>query len=364
METPIPQDINTPCTGMYTPLDNQRISGPRVPEWEPCRTAVTPLQLAGMDPMPSPPPQGWYNGPRCFTTQQIKGVTTFTGKSGPRIEDWVRDMKYILESKGPALPRVQFNEIVRHTGGRARDLLLNLELCGEEHMTPSAAFRELLEEYGDGNCLMSPMAEFYGRMQQTNESPSEYAVALEAKLRVAKDRGEQAAVVSQPKRDSMLATQFMHGLRDQRVRARLAPMRPREMTFRELRGELRVIEAEEKVASAQMYRQEVKQETKENQALAELTRAMQQLATTQQQHMELIHQTVADQERKLAAFEGRLGQAQHYQNRGMRGVNRGGRQTQQPRVCFTCGQPGHFYASCPHQQRAGGLPNMPEQDLN
>ena len=314
-----------------------------------------------MDPLPSTTRQEWNNGTRCVTTQQIKGVNIFSGKGGPKVEDWVRDMKYILESKGPAAPLVQFNEIVRHTGGRARDLILNLELSGDQQLTPAAAFRELLEEYGESDYLSSAMANFYSRVQQTSESASEYAVALEAKLRAAKDRGEQAAMVEQPTRDVMLTTQFMQGLRDQAVKARLAPMRPREMSFRELRRELRVIEAEEKVTSAQMYRQEVtKQASRESQAIEDLTRAMQQLATTQQQQMELFHKTVEDQERRLAAFQNQMEKPWAPQNvTWTRGMSRGGRQPRPSRACYTCGQPGHFSTSCPNRPPVHGLPQQP-----
>ncbi|XP_072178233.1 uncharacterized protein [Diadema setosum] len=161
----------------------------------------------------------------------------------------------------------------RHTGGRARDLILNLELRGDEEMTPALAFRELLDEYGDRDWTTSPMASFYARTQQASETPSEYAVALEAKLRVERDKGDQAVMVEKTVRDAMLTAQFMFGLMDQKVRARLAPMRPREITFRELRRELHVIaKSEERLASAQVYRQDVKGASRETQIIEQLTR--------------------------------------------------------------------------------------------
>ena len=119
------------------------------------------------------------SAPTLLVAQQLKGVNVFAGKGGMSVDDWVRDMRYLLDSRGNISPRASFNEVVRHTGGRARDLILNLEVQGGE-LSAGRAFRELRDEYGDGDVTLSPMASFYARMQQANETPSEYAVALEA----------------------------------------------------------------------------------------------------------------------------------------------------------------------------------------
>ena len=280
--------------------------------------------------------------PTLLVSQQLKSVNVFTGKGGMSVDDWVRDMRYLLDSRGNISPRASFNEVVRHTGGRARDLVLNLELQGGE-LSAERAFRELLDEYGDSDVTSSPMANFYSRTQQANETPSEYAVALEAKLRTARDRGDQAALCGESVRDAMLTTQFMYGLRDQKVRARLAPMRPRDMSFRELRKELRVIGAEEKLASAQVYRQQTRpKEGKEGntQDLDTVVKMVNELAVTQERQMDLFHQTIEEQHRHIKSLEQRLQEKEQ--------VNKGERQTRrQLLICYRCRQPGHIASSCP-----------------
>ena len=47
----------------------------------------------------------------------------------------------------------------------------------------------------------------------------------------------------------MLTQQFMRGVKDEKVTQRLAPMRPREMTFRELQVELRQLTREARMAA-------------------------------------------------------------------------------------------------------------------
>ena len=51
-------------------------------------------------------------------------------------------------------------------------------------------------------------------------------------------------------RNAMLTQQFMRGVRDDKITSRLAPMRPREMPFRELQAELRQIEREKRASSS------------------------------------------------------------------------------------------------------------------
>ena len=140
---------------------------------------------------------------------------------------------------------MQFHEVVRHTRGKARDVILNLESRGGE-VTAEAAIAELIEEFGEGCTAAMPIATFFARRQRPDESPTEFAIALEALLRRTEDaqrrQGRKASLCDD--RDLLLTTQFMTGLQDEAVRQRLAPMQPRRMSFRDLRQELRVISEE------------------------------------------------------------------------------------------------------------------------
>ncbi len=161
-----------------------------------------------------------------------------------KVEDWVRDVRYLLELKGPQPDHVQFHEVVSHTRGRARDLVLNLECRGV--ITADAAITELLEEFGEGSTATTPIATFFSRVQRSEETSTDYAIALEALLRHVEDvnrrQGRQWSLGED--RDLLLTTQFMKGLHDDTVRQRLAPMQPRTMSFKSLRQELRIISEE------------------------------------------------------------------------------------------------------------------------
>ena len=92
-----------------------------------------------------------------------------------------------------------------------------------------------------------PLAIFYERLRLVNESPSIYAVELEATLRTVEERMNNRLPLAN--RNSMLTQQFMRGVGDEKITNRLAPMRPRDMTFRELQVELRQIEREQRAAA-------------------------------------------------------------------------------------------------------------------
>ena len=92
-----------------------------------------------------------------------------------------------------------------------------------------------------------PLADFYERVRLPNESPTIYTVELEATLRSVEERMETGPLHN---RNSMLTQQFMRGVRDEKVTQRLAPMRPRDMTFHELQVELRELQRESKMAAA------------------------------------------------------------------------------------------------------------------
>ncbi|XP_033645285.1 uncharacterized protein LOC117304786 [Asterias rubens] len=218
------------------------------------------LEMCDFDPSPTrcQPPAETPQIQSAITTHQVKGVVTFTGKEkGPKVEDWLRDMQYVLESKGRMTDRAQLHDIVRHTSGRARDVILNLESRTPTRVTAEMAFAELVEEFGEDTVANSPITRFYSRTQKSGETASDFAITLEALLRrvevTCTHNGRQDAVFGD-NRDSMLATQFMAGLRDRRLHQRLAPMRPRSMRFKDIRQELRVI-AEDNLMEAEPQRQ-------------------------------------------------------------------------------------------------------------
>ena len=217
---------------------------PRIPlltDFDP----LTPMEPLAAHPTTTQQPYV----PLTYTSHQLKNVPTFSGSSSERsnlrVEDWVRDIRYLLELKGPQPDHVQFHEVVRHTRGRARDLVLNLECRGQK--TVEAALTELLEEFGEGSTATTPIATFFSRRQKSDETTTDYAIALEALLRHVEDvnrrQGRQWGQLGED-RDLLLTTQFMKGLQDDSVRQRLAPMQPRTMSFRSLRQELRIITEE------------------------------------------------------------------------------------------------------------------------
>ena len=256
MVVPAPE---TPAPPKLTPYSYGETS----PMHHPAHRAMAtqPLLLAEFDPIPPAlgDKQPQYPPPTMVTTHQVKGVQTFTGKDkhSLRLEDWIRDVRFLLQSKGTLPGTLQFQEVVRYTGGRARDVLLNLDSRTPIGVDAEAAFIELLEEFGEDKTALSPVAKFYSRVQRENETPMDYAIALESTLREVDEarrrRGQTSA--EDEGRDRMLSTQFMAGLRDFRFRQRLAPMQPRFMAFRDIRRELHVI-AEEEKRTAELRRQQ------------------------------------------------------------------------------------------------------------
>ncbi|XP_038061104.1 uncharacterized protein LOC119731892 [Patiria miniata] len=222
------------------------------PHLVPPSEGVSPLRLAGLDPLHTAAEQRGQGAPRMLTTHQVKSVPTFSGKErhGPRLEDWIRDMRFLLGCKGTAPGILQFHEAVRHTGGKARDVLLNLESRTPEGLDAEKAFVELLEEYGEDKSALSPVAKFYARVQRGNETPMEFAIGLESTLReVEETRRRRGQKSEEESRDKMLATQFMVGLKNLHYKQRLAPMQPRFMAFRDVRRELHIIDEEERQAA-------------------------------------------------------------------------------------------------------------------
>lgn len=157
------------------------------------------------------PPMAGYGG--LMQTHQVKNVQVFTGNPDCKllVEDWVRDMQYLLEAI-ELPPHLCFSTVVRHLGGEARKLVLNLP---PHEQTPEKAFEELRAEYSDTRGSLDPLADFYERSQNSGESACSYAIALEAKLRVVED--QQRGGEPFPTRDGTLTRQFMRGLADEDV---------------------------------------------------------------------------------------------------------------------------------------------------
>ncbi len=182
-------------------------------------------------------------------SHQVKNIPTFTGQEKTvSIDDWVRDARYLIDTT--AIPaHLQFSTIVRYLGGSARKLILNLP---KELQTPKDAFAELKAQFGDMMSEGDPLAEFYERVRRNNESASIYAVELEATLRTTEERLNRP--IPQSNRNRMLTQQFMRGVKDEKITQRLAPMRPRDMPFRELQAELRLIERKNRLDAALNYK--------------------------------------------------------------------------------------------------------------
>ena len=188
---------------------------------------------------------------------QVKNVPIYTGHKGSNIciDDWIRDTKYLIDSTSMAT-HMQFGPIVRYLGGAARKLVLNLS---PEQQTPNHAFAELRPQFGDMSMLGDPLADFYERFRLPNESPGIYAVELEATIRAVEERINRTHPM--PNRNKMLTQQFMRGVHDDKITSRLAPMKPREMSFRELQIELRQIDREARTSAAFKPRPDSKAQT-------------------------------------------------------------------------------------------------------
>ena len=107
---------------------------------------------------------------------QLKGVPVFLGstsqKHNLKVEDWARDMTYLLTAKGSQPSSVQFHEVVRHTKGRARIVVLNLE-SRDGVVTAEAAITELVDEFGEEFTTSMLIATFFTKKQRSGESTSD-----------------------------------------------------------------------------------------------------------------------------------------------------------------------------------------------
>ena len=213
---------------------------------------------------------------RYTPTHQLKGVALFSGTGGILIEDWIRDMRYTLEASD--MPEhLRFNSVVRNLGGAARKIALNIP---ENLRCVETIFAELQEQFGTyiGG---DPMAAFYARVQNHNETASIFAVELEATLREAEERRTRI-----PNRDVVLTQQLLRGLRNSHLKDRISAMRLTLPNFRSVVTEIRSYEKENSQASSMAIGQTLPKPQQNNEikelsaAVADLREQLQQLATT------------------------------------------------------------------------------------
>lgn len=266
---------------------------------------------------------------------QVRGVPIFNGRESKiSVEDWVRDIEYFfIASRTP--PSLQYSTIVRNLGGEARRLILNLPL---EEQTAADAVEELKAEYGDAP-TEDPFAAFYERNQRNGETAQSYAIALQSLFQAI--QREFPTAVSEAQRDSVMCTQFMRGLREEDLRLRLAPMRPRVMTFRNLREEVRRIARERhtKARRPTVYAQQASPnnpgETQGRLAqISKNTEDVLRLVSDIRDQQGRTDDRVASLERRLKALE----------------VQEPATSTRPSSDCWECGQKGHWVRDCPNRR--------------
>lgn len=209
---------------------------------------------------------------------------------------------------------------------------------------------ELRAEYGDLQRSLDPLADFYERSQRAGESACSYAIALEATLREVEEAQNRGRLF--PDRDAKLTRQFMRGLTDEEVYTRIAPMKPRLLSFRDLQVELRNLARETKRFNPQLKQKKAfsqvqitgsKQQSgpcdradvaSHNSGLSELTALMKNIALNQE-----------EQSKRLAQLESRLNPTPAltpFRPRPGTGNVSGGATV----VCYRCGRSGHVARVC------------------
>ena len=138
----------------------------------------------------------------------------------------------------------------------------------------------------------------------------------------------------------------MRGLRDEEVRTRLAPMRPRLMSFRSLKDELRHIARERATRrqsrrGPQLQHQQVRAEStapsKPNPAMTEVLTLLHGIKASQEQQTS----KMAVLERRIDALEIRAQPPRQPPPMPRQQL------TARPPTCWKCGQEGHVSRNCP-----------------
>lgn len=149
-------------------------------------------------------------------THQVKNVQVFTGNADSKIlvNDWIRDMQYLLEAI--ELPtHLRFSTVVRHLSGEARKLVLNLP---PHEQTPENAFEQLRAEYGDTQGSLDPLANLSTARGQ-GSLPALMLLYWSLHCELLRKIKEEAGP------SQIVTRQFLRGLTDEEVYARIVPMK-------------------------------------------------------------------------------------------------------------------------------------------
>ena len=145
-------------------------------------------------------------------------------------------------------------------------------------------------------------------------------------------------------RNSMLAQQFMRGVKDERVVQRLAPMRPRNMDFHELVIELRQLEREDRSSSKLNVNQAPKQsvQARPQQHPSTSTKTPSKPDDKQQSQKKSDHDVLQELVLTVKQLSQKVEQLSMTSSRSQRP----NQDTTRVFTCHRCGQDGHIARGC------------------